>query len=128
MATADLYNNILPVQSVNIAAKTNGTANGTGVDLAGFESAMVHVQVGTRTDGTHACALEESDDNSTFTAVAAGDKQGSFPADVTSNTPIKVGYRGIKRYIRGVIVTSGATTGAVLGIAIVKGSPRKAPK
>lgn len=113
--------NLDVVHSMNIAAKTNGTVNGTGVDLAGYESALVVIDVGVRTDGTHAAKIQDSDDNSTFADASAGEQVGTFPADVTSNTPVAVAYTGDRRYIRPVLVTSGATTGAIVGAKVIRG-------
>lgn len=106
--------------SINIAAKTNGTSNGTGVDLANRQWAVIMFQVGTVTDGTHTPKVQESDDNSTYTDVAAADQIGTLAA-LASNTPQIVQYKGGKRYIRPVITTTGATTGAVAGAAVMRG-------
>ena len=113
--------NLNKVRSINVAAKTNGTANGTGVDLAGYDSATITFEVGVRTDGTHAAKIQDSDDNSSFADVAAAFQVGSFAADVTSNTDQTVVYLGGKRYIRPVLTTSGATTGAIVGASVIRG-------
>src|SRR4051812_22923395 len=92
--------------SLNTALRTNGTVNGTGVDTAGtgnfFRSAMLLVVSGAVTDGTHTVTLQESDDNSTFTAVGSGDLQGSLTAVTTANanTVQRLSYLGSKRYLR----------------------------
>lgn len=113
--------NLTTAKSINIAAKTNGTSNGTGVDTAGYESITCVFDVGTRTDGTHAAKIQDSADNSSFADVAAGFQVGTFAADVTSNTDQSVVYLGEKRYVRAVLTTSGATTGAVVGAKFVLG-------
>ncbi len=125
MAMFDLVDNIAVEESITPAAHT-ASANGAGIDLRGYQAAVVIVDAGTITDGTHTISLEESDDNSTYTAVAATDLQGSF-ANVASNTPQKVGYIGGKRYIRAVTTVSGATTGGIYGVAVIKGRPDIAP-
>ena len=125
MAMFDLVNNIAVEESIAPAAQT-ANVNGTGIDLRGYNAVAVIVDAGTITDGTHAISLEESDDDSTYTAVAASDLQGSF-SNVASNTPQKVGYIGTKRYIRAVATVSGATTGGVYGVAVIKGRPEVAP-
>ena len=125
----DLKNNIDVALSLSPAART-ATANGGGVDLQGFEAAAAVVQFGTWTDGTHTPSLQESDDNSAFTAVAAADLTGGFTAVSGaggSNTVQRVGYVGAKRYLRGVMTIAGATTGAVSAIAIVRGVPARRP-
>lgn len=125
MAMFDLVDNIAVEESITPAAHT-ANANGAGIDLRGYQAAVVIVDAGTITDGTHTISLEESDDDSTYTAVAAADLQGSF-ANVASNTPQKVGYIGGKRYIRAVTTVSGATTGGIYGVSVIKGRPDIAP-
>ena len=83
-----------------------------------------------RTDGTHTFAVEESADNTTYTAVAAADLQGTEPVvdDATDDDQIyELGYLGSKRYIRVAVTVSGATTGAVYGASITTGHPAVAP-
>lgn len=125
MAYRDLRSNIDAANSLPPAARI-ATANGSGVDLRGYESAMALVHFGTWTDGTHTPSLQESDDNSTFTAVAAADQQGSFTAVSSAggnNTVQRVGYVGAKRYTRVIMTVAGATTGAVSSATIVRGQP-----
>lgn len=129
MAIKDLYNNIGATISLAPAAKT-ASANGTGVDLQGFDSAVVLIEVGAWTDGSHAFEVQESDDNSTFTAVADADLQGAEPVvdGATDDDQIyKIGYTGSKRYIRAVTTVSGTTTGAVYGVTVAKGHARSKP-
>lgn len=103
--------------TLNTGLRTNGTVNGTGVDMAGtgnfFRTAMLLVISGAVTDGTHTVTLQESDDNTTFTAVGAGDLQGALTAVTTANanTVQRQSYVGSKRYLRASVTTSGATTG-----------------
>ncbi len=124
----DLYNEISAAQTLAPAART-ASANGIGVDLQGFDAAVVVVETGTITDGTHTIAVEESDDNTTFAAVAAGDLQGTNPAigAADDNKVYEIGYLGKKRYIRASVTVAGATTGGVYGASVVRGSARKYP-
>jgi hypothetical protein len=122
----DLKNYLDVVQSLNPAART-ASANGTGVDLANYNGAMVVLHVGTITDGTHTPRVEESSDNSTYTTVAASDLIGSLAALATGVVQ-RVGYIGSRRYIRVATTVSGATNGGVYGASVVRGFPRKAPK
>lgn len=125
----DLKNNINAAASLGPAART-ATANGTGVDLAGYSATVLMIVAGTITDGTHALKLQESDDNSTFADVAAADLDGAAVSlgSGQSNTVAEIGYRGIKRYVRAVSTVSGATTGGVYTALVVRGSARKYPK
>lgn len=121
----DLKSNISEVTSLAPAART-ATANGTGVDLKGFGSAEVLFVPGTITDGTHTPSVMESDDNSTYTAVAAADLDGTLAA-LASTTNQVVGYKGSKRYIRATSTVAGATTGGVYAAVVILGLPNVAP-
>lgn len=121
----DLKNNLSEATSLAPAART-ATANGTGVDLKGFGAAEVFFNVGTITDGTHTPNVQESDDDSTYTDVAAADLEGTLAA-LASNTNQAVGYKGSKRYIRAVSTVSGATTGGVYAAVVIRALPNVAP-
>ena len=131
-----VYNSVLVQQSVTQANRTNGTVNGTAVDLwknsvgvQKFGGAVAVVQTGTITDGTHTVEVQESDDNSSFAAVADADLQNTEPAIGAANDNVvyEIGYRGPKRYIRVTVVTTGATTGGTFGAVLVLGLPRRLP-
>ncbi|MGV9755432.1 hypothetical protein ACWDUC_06290 [Streptomyces tricolor] len=128
-----LYNVARAKATLAIAARTNGTVNGTSVDLHenkdASRSAMLVVHTGTITDGSHAVILQESDDNAAWTTVAATDLQGTAPtiASTDDDTVFELGYKGYKRYLRASVTTSGATTGGVFGATIVRAFPRRTP-
>lgn len=129
MASRELYNHVLEATSLTPAARSANTAvNGTGVDLLGFESALILVTAGVITDGTHTIKLQESADNSTFTDVAAGDQLGTPPGPLTSGVGGSASacwaYVGSKRYIRVVATTAGATTGGVFAASVLRGHAR----
>lgn len=125
----DLKNHLAIAQSLKPAART-ATANGVGVDLANINKAVVVFDIGAWTDGTHTFSVQESDDNSSFAAVVAGDLDGSAPVvnDAADDDQVyEVGYLGAKRYIRAVSTVASATTGAVYSAAVVKAAGRKQP-
>lgn len=130
----DAYSSVLPQSSIDPGAKT-ATATGTSVDRAGggkmFQAALVIVQTGTITDGTHAISVEESDDNAAWGTVAAGSLQGVAPTLATggaSNSKcFSLGYLGLKRYLRVKSTVATATTGGVYGASIVLADPRVLP-
>ena len=71
----DLANNLAVVQSLAPAVRT-ADANGTGIDLQGFESAMVLVDMGAEGDTLSSSVkidfkLEESSDDSSYSAVTS---------------------------------------------------------
>lgn len=123
----DLNKDLATATSFAPAVRT-ATANGTGVDLQGFGSAMIVWNVGTITDGTHTPTIEESDNNSSFTAVAAADLSGTLAA-LASNTNQEIGYLGRKRYIRAVITVTGSpSTGGAYAALVVRGNAKSLPQ
>lgn len=121
--------------SVGVAAAAirngNAATNGTGVDLQGVNGGTVLFHSGALTDGSVACKLQESDDNSSYSDVAAADVVGGANlvtlAATDDNLVKRLGYIGKKRYIRGVMTQSGATTGGYYGCLNLRGFPIKAP-
>ncbi|MEE4384168.1 MAG: hypothetical protein V2J02_19385 [Pseudomonadales bacterium] len=130
MVNRDLASNISPAHSIAPDADRTATATGAGVDLRGFDSAAAVVHFGAVTDGGWTPKLQESDDDSTYTDVAAADLVGEFVEAVAAsdNTVQCVGYRGNARYIRVVVEeTTASTTGAEFGAVVVRGDPLQAP-
>lgn len=125
----DAQSRLDPVQSLAPAART-ASANGSSADLANYDSATVLIDVGAFTDGSHTFEVQESDDDSTFTAVAAadliGDSEPVVDGAADDDQIYKIGYVGSKRYLRVATTVSGTTTGAVYGAQILRGNPRKA--
>ncbi|MBD0837375.1 hypothetical protein [Streptomyces sp. TRM68416] len=127
------YNNLLAKRSLAPAART-ASANGTTVDRAEddamFQDALVVIDAGVVTDGTHTFEVQESDDGASWSAAADEDLQGAEPAVTAANddTVYEIGYLGAKRYVRvAVTVTGGPATGGVYGAAVVLSNPRRAP-
>ena len=140
----DLSNNINPAVSIINAVKT-AAANGTGVDLQGYEGATVLVDVGAEGDTLSSSvhfeiSLEESDDDSTYTDVAqAGIVDGTITAggiflkldgtaggnpDTTGGI-FRVEYVGGKRYIRVVLAKTGThSNGTPIGAMVVRHKAR----
>lgn len=129
-----LYNSTLVRTSLLPSART-ATANGTSVDrstpeLSNFRTAMLIVHAGTVTDGTHDITLEESDNNSDWTAVADADLQGSAISVTSANDEAvyELGYLGHARYLRAVATVSGSpATGGVYGATIAMSEARRTP-
>ena len=123
-------NKDVSVASTLLPNVRTATASGTGVDLAGYRSAMFIAHLGTITDGTFAFDPEESDDNSAWTNIDSGDLSGSFTNGTSSadDTVQEVGYLGTKRYIRcNVTVTGSPSTGGAIGVTVVRGRPITKP-
>lgn len=130
MATRDLTGDVSLAPSAVPAARTNGTVNGTGVDTSGYDAVSCYVNAGVWTDGTHAVKVQDSDDNSSFADVAAGNLIGTLVSITSAPTASKNLEQGVinnRRYVRLVITTSGATTGALVGGGFLLGKPGMAP-
>ena len=144
----DLTHNIVVSNSIINAVKT-AAANGTGVDLKGFEEATAIVDVGAEGDTLSGSvyfeiSLEHSDDDSTYTdcvqadvingTIAAGGiwlkLDGTTGGDPdTTGGDWQIGYVGGKRYLRLVLAKTGNhTNGTPISGVIVKSRPRVAPK
>lgn len=125
----DFNKEISVVTTIEPAASITATTTGAGVDLAGYRSACVVLHTGVHTDGTFTPTVEESDDNSTFTAVAAGDLAGAFVAVVSTNDQSiqEVGYLGSKRYIRLLMTETVASAGAFFTAVVIRGNPLTRP-
>jgi len=144
----DLTHNIVVSNSIINAVKTAG-ANGTTVDLKGFEEATAIIDAGAEGDTLSGSiyfeiSLEHSDDDSTFTdcvqadvingTIAAGGiwlkldgTTGGNPD--TTGDQWQLGYVGGKLYVRLVLAKNGThSNGTPISGMIVKSRPRVAPK
>lgn len=136
----DLANNISVAQSLAPAVRT-ADANGTGVDLQGFEGATVVIDTGAEGVTLSSSVkidfiLEESSDDSTYTAVTSAtsvtdgsvDSNGVFlTLDDNAETPqvATIGYVGGARYIRVTADFSGShSTGTPIAASVIKSHPR----
>lgn len=130
----DLKAHISPAQTLRPAART-ADANGENVDLANFDAAVVVIDVGTWTDGTHTFEVQEADDDGsgspdTWAAVADADLDGSEPVvdgAADDDQIYEIGYIGGKRWLRVVVTVASATTGAVYAATVVRGKGRNLP-
>jgi hypothetical protein len=121
----DLEARIDAATSLTPAGNRTSSANGTGVDLQGYDGAVVVVSAGTITDGTHTPKVQESDDNSTFTDVASTDLAGTALVAITANSVQRISYVGNKRYIRVATTVSGTTTGGMYTASVLRGYPSR---
>ena len=93
------------------------TANGSGVDLQGYEGEaafILSVEAG-GSGITYAVHLEESADNSTFTDIT----NGSFTttsANTAAFEQIALNVSDLKRYVRAVTTVAGGTGAGALNV------------
>jgi len=106
----------------------SATTTSSGIDLAGFNSAMVIIATGAIVGaGDFTPKLQESDVlGSGYTDVAAADLKGTFPTTLAASSVIKVGYIGNKRFVRVVLTKNGGTSIAA-GAVIAKGNAATRP-
>jgi hypothetical protein len=121
----DIKNQLDAINSIDPDDYT-ADVNGMGIDLQGFEGSAVVLSVGTVSDGTHTPKIQESDDNSTWNDVTTMDQEGTL-SDLISDTNQRVGYKGMKRYLRAVMTVSGATVGAQVASLVLRGIPHRGP-
>lgn len=115
------------------AAVTDGTAQVSSTcDLRGYDSVMLSLITGTLTDtdAVWSVLIEESDDDSSYSAVADADLNGTealagftFADDGETR---KIGYVGTKRYIRATIDDTTANSGNLFLAGVwVLGNPSR---
>ncbi len=131
----DLYNDYKPVLSHYSLLRAAAAPGDVGVDLVGFEGALVVVTAGVIATGTapvYTWGVRECDTlGGAYTVVAAEDLLGAaivfVPAD--ANTAKRIGYIGKKQFIRVDLETVGGTpgTGGLFTGIVIKGRPRHAP-
>jgi hypothetical protein len=122
----DLTSNIAVVTAIAPAVLT-ATNTPPGFDLLGFNTVAVVISTGAIAGaGNFTPKLQESDDNATFTDVAAADLIGTLPATLAAASTYKAGYKGFKRYIRPVLTLNSGTSIAA-GVLLVKGDASQRP-
>ena len=124
IVSKDLTSAVSPLQTL-VPATRNTAATGSTIDMTVFDSAVVVVAVGALVDGTHSVTVQDSDDGTTWANVNDGQLVGTF-TNLTANSVQRVGYLGIRRYLRANSASSGAT-GCTFGAVIVRGNPRTGP-
>lgn len=115
----DLANNLTPLASaLSVAPAAMSSGNGTGVDMELAANNQMFAILATATIvGTLDVTLEESTDDSTYTAISGA----SFTQVTTANdNQVQViNFQRTKRYVRSVQTLSGG--GSVIGTVIIVG-------
>jgi hypothetical protein len=135
MQITDLHHNLKISPAIDPAAIIAGNATKTSatIDRQGFDSLEFAIYSGVLTDASYTTTLYEGDaaDMSDEAAAADSDLLGtealaSF-ALADDSTVKKIGYTGIKRYVRIKVVQADATTGGFLSAIAIQGNPHNAP-
>lgn len=128
-----LYNTLVSRSTIAPALHAS-TATGVTVDLLihgdAARSAMVVINAGTVTDGTHTIQVQDSPNGTDWTAVADEFLQGAEPAITSANDERvhEIGYTGQQRYLRVVSTVSGSpSTGGLYSAVVLLGWPRRMP-
>lgn len=111
MATYDLKNRVTVTQSLSPKATYTAVTDGASADLSGFEGGMIIYNIGV-VAGAPIVVMDESDDDSTFTTVAAADQSTDMPAALSTSLDVQsysATYLGTKRYIRARIEDEGTS-------------------
>lgn len=120
----DLVSGLTVTQNIEMAAhSSNEATNGATVSLANNASAVVVFVAGVVTDGTHTPTVEESNDGSTWTTVAAADLSATLTAftSAADQAVQVVGYKGSAGNIRAVITDATSTSGGITGAVVILG-------
>ncbi len=117
----DLHNQVSVGVAIALTAVANGEdVVGSAIDRQGSEGLEIIFQVGEYTDGSVTPLIEESDNNSDYTAVADADLTNTEASAALSAAGVSsIGYVGFKRYVRATAVTAAASTLSV-GASFVK--------
>lgn len=113
--------------AINPAVRT-ADATSVAVDLQGFNSARAVVTTGAAVSaGQFSAKVRECDTSGgTYSDVAADDLNGAFPATLTPNDVVQVGYRGNKRFIK-VVLTYISGTSLICGANVTLSKPDVTP-
>jgi len=127
----DLYHNVLATQHLNPVVSTT-TKTSTTIDLQGYNAANVVFSIGQAGDTLSGSVywtlkLQHSDDNSTYTDLAAGDLNSPSLTVVVNSaaldeTAYSFGYQGAKRYLKAVATPTGThAVGTPIGVISLRG-------
>lgn len=127
----DLYHNVLVSQHLNPVVST-ATKTSTAIDLQGYNGANVVFSIGLSGDTLSGSVywtlkLQHSDDNSTYTDLAAGDLNSNSLTSVVNSASLDetayiFGYQGGKRYLKAVSTPTGThTVGTPISIVAMRG-------
>jgi len=122
-----LYKKSLSVRALIAVLRTaNATVNGDTVDrwqtlAQEYRSVLFVIYSGLVTDGSWVFSIQESPDNSVWTAPPADAVHGTPPTYISTSDDLTtdVGYAGTMRYCRLVMTSTGSTTGALIGASAV---------
>jgi hypothetical protein len=109
-------------------------ANGGSADLLGFDSNVIEITTGAFGGTTPAAAfkVQDSADNATFAdcadTVLDGVTGNAAGVALVASSVVKVGYIGLKRYVRVILSSVTGTTPIVrAGANVIRTDPKQVP-
>lgn len=133
----DLRNTSLYSIALNLGTiSTNTTTNGNTIDMAGYNALTFIISTGNITDGTYVPNIQGSNDNgATWTnlnsTAGTGEIIGTYAnatLTATSDNIVKtIGVASNYRYYRIQLVSTGVTTGGILGVVADRSSVNAEP-
>jgi len=122
----DLFSNVAVAPAIVPAVKS-ASADGTTVDLAGYNRVGFAISTGAIAgDGDFGVSVEESSNGSDWATASADKVETDAPATLEANSAYRVNYRGPARYARLQLVKAGGTSIALSATAIL-GDPAVTP-
>ena len=130
----DLFNNVKQTVGFKIQLiSSNTTTEGEIIDRQGYESLTFFTQSGILTDGAYTFVIEDGDDSGLSDKADVSDDfllglESGLTLALTDDDKVgKIGYVGVKRFVRLKIVSAGTTTGGTIGAIALLGFARHAP-
>lgn len=128
----DIREKILPATLLQSADHVAEDMESSSVDMQGFNACAFFMEVGTiTTTGSVLPKIEVSDDDATFedaplTDLISDVGDGNALAALVTDTNVRFGYAGIRRYAR-VATTALTTTAQTFNVIAVQGEPSITP-
>lgn len=132
----DLFNNVNPKRAISPVSVSDTTAQvGQWVDRLGFQKLLFLILIGSvaDADATFTVLVEDADASNQSDAAAVADEfllgteaLAGFQFD-SDNLTRKIGYRGLKRYVRLTITPVSNASAAVIGAVALLGAPLTGP-
>ena len=138
----DLYNDLKALDRITNQVITDTAKNTGDVDLQGYESAVIAVNLGVNGDTLDATnyvkvTVQHGDTTTTYTTVTAPDVLGATPASgvvvtddgaADDDATYLVGYIGGKRYVKVTVTPIGTlTNGTPVSVDVFASHERHAP-
>lgn len=132
----DLHNNIAPKRAISPVSVSDNTAQvGQWIDTLGYDSLEFLILIGSvaDADATFAVLVEDADASDKSDAAAVADAYligtealAGFQYD-DDNEIRKIGYKGLKKYVRVTVTPANNASAAVIGAVAVLGHPLSGP-